>query len=137
MSALREASQLAVEVLRQWVIPRAGVGTVHYKKALELLRGALAKPDDKAQPVVGAFLNKYGGVTLCQNGKEHLGPDFAGRLYIAPQPQAEQVAELSDEQINAVLSSTAPEWWDVPMDATMTFARAVIAADRAARGDAA
>lgn len=45
--------------------------------------------------------------------------------------------ELSDEQIHTALDSVDPEFWDVPMDGTLQFARAIIAADRELRrGDA-
>lgn len=42
-------------------------------------------------------------------------------------PATRSPAAVSDEQINAALDSIKAEWWDVPMGATVEFARSVLA----------
>jgi hypothetical protein len=51
-----------------------------------MLTGLVRAHQAVGEPVRGAFLNKQGGVTLCQNGKERESFGFAGYLYGAPVP---------------------------------------------------
>lgn len=162
--SLREAAQQALECKRladnyAGACGGCDPGEFATKERDELHVGidklaALAQPDDKAQPVAPAVLGEVIGCfeaafteglqeALAETKDERLKDLIERRLMhalyaaqnAAPQPPAEQAAELSNGDIDVIIHKCVGS--PIGMHIWRSFARAVIAEDRAARGGAA